>query len=484
MTEHQNYYAILGVSPQATADEITIALNRQVERFPEKARDPINNSAFQLLITAYKTLSNQASRAAYDQTLATQLITSQEALQVKFVAGQTTLPAIGESQVFYMLLNISADPSLVSKRVPINLCLVIDRSLSIEGGRMKQVKAAASFIVDQVQPGDLTSVISFSDRAQLVVPASPVEESNLIKAKISQISTQGATEIFQGLRLGFGQLAKLGHGSEINHLILLTDGHTYGDEEKSIALARGAASDGISMTALGIGHEWNDDFLDALVSPSGNESFFLESPNQVTSHLENCVRELSRTVARNIQLGLHMPPRFTIRSLNRIKPSPMPITSSGRSLPLGDLLHNVPLSLLIELVIQPHLPNSSVILQAEIDAQMMLSGRRNQRFYDQIELLFSLNPPAMPPLPAILRAVNKQSLYQLNEAALSTVEQGQAQNGALRMEKLGTRLLDAGQTQLAHTAFNEAKHISQTGRPSSVGRKKLKYGTRALISHD
>jgi hypothetical protein len=42
--------------------------------------------------------------------------------------------------------------------------------------------------------------------------------------------------------------------------------------------------------------------------------------------------------------------------------------------------------------------------------------------------------------------------------------------------------MSEGQTQLAATAFHEAEQIAKTGRISKSGRKKLKYGTRALVS--
>jgi hypothetical protein len=43
-------------------------------------------------------------------------------------------------------------------------------------------------------------------------------------------------------------------------------------------------------------------------------------------------------------------------------------------------------------------------------------------------------------------------------------------------------LLEAGETQLAQQASVEIERISQAGTMSLEGRKKLKFGTRALIN--
>jgi len=123
-----DYYAILGVLPTAAAAEISIALNRQVKRFPEEARDPAGNPAFRELVVAYRVLSDPERRAAYDKTRVTSTVGASEALMVQLLVSQADLPAMVEDQVLYLLLSVSANPALVGKKPAVNLSLVIDRS--------------------------------------------------------------------------------------------------------------------------------------------------------------------------------------------------------------------------------------------------------------------------------------------------------------------------------------------------------------------
>jgi Ca-activated chloride channel family protein len=139
---------------------------------------------------------------------------------------------------------------------------------------------------------------------------------------------------------------------------------------------------------------------------------------------------------------------------------------------------------LLEAVIGPQPADTSIHLRAEVSATLVPTGERHERYACQVRLDFERNPATRDPLPAVVRAVSRLNLYQMNELAWEEVEQSQVEQATRRMERLGTLLHHEGQTQLAQTAFNEAAQIARTGRISDDGRKKLKYGTRSLIGND
>jgi Ca-activated chloride channel family protein len=480
-----DYYAILGVKREATTEQITIAFNQQVERFPADERDPATNPRFRQLVMAYRILSNPESRAAFDQAYEVETKPgTTKALQIQLFPSQNPLPVIDEIQILYLLLDIGANPALLDQRPPINLSLVVDRSTSMAGERINRVKAAASVIAERLEPDDTISVIAFSDFAEVIVPSESAANVNLIKSRISQISTGGATEIQQGLRLGLLELSKTSDDSAINHLVLLTDGHTYGDEADSVRLAQQAAGSGVSISALGIGHEWNDVFLDDLVSASGGTASYLESSEQVITHLEGCVRGLGRAFAHGLQLAMALPPRFEARSIHKLSPALSAIQWSYDAMPLGTLQHGLPLMVLVELGVHPHTAGMTAELGVEVKATVIPTRQRSARFTREIEIEFMHDPPVRMPPPAVIRAVNKLNLYRLNERVWQDVEDGAVEQAARRMEALATRLHEAGETRLAQTALREAKNIARTGHLSPEGRKELKYGTRSLISYD
>src|SRR4029077_9607892 len=138
----------------------------------------------------------------------------------------------GEPQILYALVDIQPGRLTDLPDPPVNLCLVIDRSTSMQGTRLDQVKAAVLRVIDGLRETDTFSVVAFSDKAEVIVPAQRgLSERTLAKAKVSTINANGGTEILPGLLGGLTELHKNLSPAVINHLILLTDGRTYGDEE-------------------------------------------------------------------------------------------------------------------------------------------------------------------------------------------------------------------------------------------------------------
>ena len=70
-------------------------------------------------------------------------------IQLRWTLSRDMLPESDEQQLMYVLLEAAPQglPTSLPK-LPLNLCLVIDRSSSMRGDRLMQVKDAAQRIVD------------------------------------------------------------------------------------------------------------------------------------------------------------------------------------------------------------------------------------------------------------------------------------------------------------------------------------------------
>ena len=83
---------------------------------------------------------------------------------------------------------------------------------------------------------------------------------------------------------------------------------------------------------------------------------------------------------------------------------------------------------------------------------------------------------------AILDALGKLTLYRMQQKAESALSAGNVAEATRRLENLATRLLAAGQEELAQMAMVEARRVSHTNMLSEEGRKTLKFGTRWLLA--
>jgi len=92
--------------------------------------------------------------------------------------------------------------------LPLNLCLILDRSGSMKGTPMEKVKQAAMEIVEKLNPEDRLSVISFNHNAEVIVSNQSIAELQQIQKTIKQLKADGGTAIDEGLKLGMKEIAE------------------------------------------------------------------------------------------------------------------------------------------------------------------------------------------------------------------------------------------------------------------------------------
>jgi Ca-activated chloride channel family protein len=479
MTSLPNYYAILGVDPEATPEEVHAAAKRLGEKFPEDARDPSVNVAFRQLVEAYEVLSDPERRATYDEQLAVQ---SAEALDITIHTSRDAIEALDTEQLFYILIDVRAPTQTTRQRLPINLCLVFDHSTSMRGARLERVKSAARQVVEKLSPEDMLSVIGFSDRAKVVFPAGPIENRSSLISRINTMRASGGTEIFQGLQAGMEQLRQVPLQQYVDHLVLMTDGHTYGDEEQCLQLSTEAAADGVTFSAFGLGTDWNDRFLDELVAPSGGRSTYIEKAAHIVDYLEDQIQGLGAIYAKEVRLLNELPAAVKIRYLMKFSPFSQPLERRAEVISLGAVEGRAPLSILMELLIDCQQPGTAIKIPLPLVARIPSRETTELTFDEVVTVNVVAERPKQEPPAAVINAVQMLNLYRMNEQALQDLEAGRIEAATQRMERLATRLMEAGHTELAQDAMRETQRLYRAGTVSGEGRKKIKYGTRTLMS--
>jgi Ca-activated chloride channel family protein len=353
----------------------------------------------------------------------------------------------------------------------------------MKGARLDQVKAATNHIIDDLAEEDVVSVVSFSDRCDVVIGATRPFDRRTMKATVSTMRAGGSTAMYEGLIGGMKELSQNLHPRYVNHVMLITDGHTYGDEDACLNLADKAREQGVGISAMGIGDDWNDVFLDDLVSRTGGSSEYVASHRAVTAFLEERIRSLGTAYADNARVIIAPAPQATLDTIFKVSPDPMPLSVDPQPIPLGMLDAHIPTSLILQfsLMTEPGAGQDLILGQALVYADILGSQATESAVVDMTVALS--DQPVDQVIPTdLLNALSRLSLFQLQERARHAIDSGNPDEASRRLEMLATRLFEQGEEDLARAAMAEAHHVSTTKFISGEGRKKLKYGTRGLVS--
>ena len=484
MPDEPDYYALLGIPRNASAEQLRRAYRESALRLhPDRANRPGDTELFISVNKAYEVLSNEDQRAAYDERLAVAEadLAARSSFRCEIQQSRRTLLQLDEPQVHYLLIDITPSDTMPEHRPPINLTIVIDRSTSMRGQRLDQVRSAALTILKDMAPQDSASVVAFSDRAEVIVSPDQAKDLATARARLSLLQAGGGTEIGQGLQIGMEELQRNFSREGVSHLVLLTDGRTYGDEDLCLSLADRASELGITINGVGIGADWSDRLLDDLASRSGGNVIFLDTPKVITGLLQRIFDGLSQVVASRVRLDGSLAQQVDLRSAFRLMPDPMPL---GDSLPLvlGNLMRQGRIRVLLEMVIHPiGQVDELTLAHFTVSGDILTESPEGGNLPADVHIASSKQPEAEPPPADLVAALNVVGLYRMQEKARHEAELGQSSQAARRLENLATHLLAAGDRELAKAALSEAERLTHTRRLSIEGEKVLKYGTRALL---
>ncbi|MBI1794206.1 MAG: DnaJ domain-containing protein [Chloroflexi bacterium] len=483
--DQRDYYALLGILREASSEEIKRAYYEAAQRLhPDKNKLAGETEIFLEVQQAYEVLSNPKRRAQYDATLSKQE-TESPFIKHKLLYSRANLVHLDETQLIYVLMEIGPrDTNQKIPAPPLNICLVLDRSTSMQGDNIDVAKTATTQLMRSLRPEDIFSVVAFSDRAEVLIPAAyqSQNERTKLQSRIQMLQTGGATEIYQGLKAGFEEVRRGLDPKRINHIILLTDGQTYGDEQACLQLAEEAAQLNIGISGMGIGGEWNDIFLDALASRTGNNSSYISKSQDIQRLLIEKFNDLGNMFAEDVLLDFKKQDDIQINYAFRLHPEGGPI-SLENPLHLGPILQDTSLNVLFEFMVQPSASKADLVTLLDGSLKIIASARPTSipPIRIKLEREAGATAKADPPPPVILSALARLTLYRLQERARQEASAGEYEQATRHLKNLAVHLLSQGEKSLAKTALLQAEQMERTQSFSRESGKEIKYGTRALL---
>jgi Ca-activated chloride channel family protein len=407
-------------------------------------------------------------------------------VQMTCTPSRESIPLLQEEMVLYLLVEVfpaSAEDS--PSRLPLDICLVLDVSSSMRGERLFHAKEATRYMVNQLQARDNFSLIAFNDRAEIVVPRQPVRAAAAVREHVLDIEASGGTEMARGLEYALSQMRQFGSFSGVRRVILMTDGQTYGDEDRCVELARQIQGLGIGLTTLGLGDEWNEDLLATISAHGSGRSEYMAGPEDIVPLFQEEMRLLQGIVAQEMALSMMPEVGVQVRNIFRVAPDVAPVEArenweKEQIVALGEWMGADPQVFLAELVLSPLSAGEQRLLQVAL-SYFLPRERARRKIRYELSLPVAPGVQGADTIPVkVRRGLEKVMAYRLQESAWKEAKSGNIQQATRRLEAAATRLVELGEMQLAQVVEEEARRLNRTGRTSAAGKKEIQYGTRRL----
>ncbi len=352
----------------------------------------------------------------------------------------------------------------------------------MKGERLDSVRENLRQFITALRSIDLISIVIFNDKAEILIAPTTNANKQILFEKIDTITAAGGTEIYKGLKAGIDLLWQGNTKTHLPNLLLLTDGHTYGDEEKCIDLVNNAIEKNIKINALGFGNEWNDKFLDEITGITGGCAYYVRTLFDLPKFLQITLTSLSTTVAHNTNLEIKKNEYCQLRYIFRIEPEISQLQLND-PIQMGNVIKERKSSFLFAFELSPSIRNLKEVDLINGKVRFVLSDANNryaeQEFSNRLKVS---EKPADLSIPLeIIQALAKINLLQMQEKSSQDVEKGNIKDAVRRLTYLATHLIGQGNVPFAKEVLNEAESIKKDQSYSEDGIKRLKYGTRALL---
>lgn len=194
--------------------------------------------------------------------------------------------------------------------LPKDIVFVIDRSGSMSGDKIEQARNALHFILDQLNPNDRFSIVSFDGMLDVFSETLlPVDRQTLSDARhfVRQLSARGSTNIEGALQAGLGIFTDSESRAGASRLLVfLTDGLPTAGVTDDVTIAelvqQANARVEARMHVFGVGYDVNTRLLDRLALDNGGSVTYVQPGENLEVVLSEFYGRIANPVLTDVEV--------------------------------------------------------------------------------------------------------------------------------------------------------------------------------------
>lgn len=200
---------------------------------------------------------------------------------------------------------------------PVNYVLVVDKSGSMRGDKLDNVRAAIWKLWEAMSPDDIMGIVAFDDEPETVLKATRKErlDPSTVGTALRDMLAKGGTDLNIGLLYGLDEIDRYRSANHLNHLYLLTDGNPTSGETNWIKIRQsfaGRTRGDVRLSTIAFGSDANTRELEALAGVVSGAFSAVTGAKDLALQLESGLARRDHLAAMNLQLQVMIHPEVGI----------------------------------------------------------------------------------------------------------------------------------------------------------------------------
>ena len=228
----------------------------------------------------------------------------------------------GAQSIRYVRVQFTAPQAArQTERRPIDVALVVDKSGSMQNGKLDLAKVAARRAVELLGPRDHVALVAYDTEVELLAGGGLLDDNHRrrLLLAIDRLTTGSSTNLSGGWLMGCEEVGRAEREDTVARTLLLSDGQANAGITDVGTLQTHASeirARGVATSTFGIGADFDERLMEGMARAGGGNFYYLQNAEQIPEFLMSELGEALEVVARDATLALEVDPGVMIHSLD------------------------------------------------------------------------------------------------------------------------------------------------------------------------